>query len=88
MFILSCSQRPRKIGAKYTGSNFAPDEHIQPELAFDYDGKRDRWNGYNTNEHTKMAEDFARLEEVNINLTLTIVKQQALEFYLNMTESY
>lgn len=58
-------QRPRKIGAKYTGSDFAPDEHIQPELAFDYEGKRDRWNGYDPDLHQKVYEEFEQLEEVS-----------------------
>ncbi len=40
-----CLERPRKVGAKFSGSNFAPDEHLQPKLNMDFDGKRDRWNG-------------------------------------------
>jgi hypothetical protein len=47
-----CSERPRKIGAKFTGASFAPDEFMQPELKHDYEGKRDRWNGYNNEEYT------------------------------------
>ena len=39
-------QRPRKVGAKYTGLDIAPDEYVQPNLQLDFDGKRDRWNGY------------------------------------------
>lgn len=38
-----CMERPRKIGAKYTNANIAPDEFTQPELSTDYDGKRDRY---------------------------------------------
>ena len=60
-------QRPRKIGAKYTGDNFAPDEYIQANLSFDYEGKRDRWNGYNPEEHQKVYEQFEKLEAVCIN---------------------
>ncbi|WAR22552.1 SLU7-like protein [Mya arenaria] len=56
-------ERPRKIGAKFTGDNFAPDEHLQSDLAFDYEGKRDRWNGYNPDEHQKIYEDFEKIEE-------------------------
>ncbi|XP_052773363.1 pre-mRNA-splicing factor SLU7-like [Mya arenaria] len=58
-----CLERPRKIGAKFTGDNFAPDEHLQSDLAFDYEGKRDRWNGYNPDEHQKIYEDFEKIEE-------------------------
>ena len=35
-------QRPRRVGAKFTGEDIRPDEHLQPQLSFDYDGKRDR----------------------------------------------
>jgi pre-mRNA-processing factor SLU7 len=42
---IACLERPRKIGAKYSKSNFGRDEIIE-DFEFDYDGKRDRWNGY------------------------------------------
>lgn len=57
-----CMERPRKVGAKYTGMNIAPDEHVQPQLMFDYDGKRDRWNGYNPEEHMKIVEEYAKVD--------------------------
>jgi pre-mRNA-processing factor SLU7 len=40
-----CCERPRKRGAKFSGKNFKPDEYIY-EVPLDYEGKRDRWNGY------------------------------------------
>merc|ERR1711913_16185 len=58
-----CLERPRKIGAKYSGANFAPDESLQPKLALDFDGKRDRWNGYNPDEHREVIEEFKKLDE-------------------------
>ena len=36
-------QRPRRVGAKFTGEDIKGDEHLQPQLSFDYDGKRDRY---------------------------------------------
>lgn len=44
--------------------NIAPDEHVQPQLMFDYDGKRDRWNGYNPEEHMKIVEEYAKVDLV------------------------
>ncbi|PWA47633.1 pre-mRNA-splicing factor SLU7 [Artemisia annua] len=41
----TCMERPRKLGAKWTSKNIAPDEKIET-FELDYDGKRDRWNGY------------------------------------------
>lgn len=42
-----CLERPRKVGARFTGANFAPDEFQQPTLDQTFDAKRDRWNGFN-----------------------------------------
>ncbi|XP_018417417.1 PREDICTED: pre-mRNA-splicing factor SLU7 [Nanorana parkeri] len=57
-----CFERPRKVGAKFNGMNIAPDEHEQPQLMLDYDGKRDRWNGYNPEEHQKIVEEHAKVD--------------------------
>ena len=62
-FYWFCGQRPRKVGAKFTGEHIAPDEYVQPNLDFDFDGKRDRWNGYDTTEHKHIVEDFQKLDE-------------------------
>lgn len=51
-----CMERPRKIGAKFTGAKIAPDEFVQPELSRDYDGKRDRWAGYDPSQHKMVIE--------------------------------
>ena len=45
-----CIERPRKVGAKFTGKDFGRDEHIT-QVELDYAGKRDRWNGYDPNEY-------------------------------------
>jgi pre-mRNA-processing factor SLU7 len=59
-----CVERPRKVGAKYTGSNLAPDEFLQPNLNLTYDGKRDRWNGYENIAHKETIEEYEKLEDV------------------------
>lgn len=40
-----CIERPRKVGAKYSGTNFKGDEKSK-EVGRGYDEKRDRWSGY------------------------------------------
>ncbi|TNN62257.1 Pre-mRNA-splicing factor SLU7 [Liparis tanakae] len=57
-----CLERPRKVGARYTGNSIAPDEHSQVQLDLDYDGKRDRWNGYNPEEHHRIVEEYAKVD--------------------------
>ncbi|EFJ38615.1 hypothetical protein SELMODRAFT_164109 [Selaginella moellendorffii] len=43
--VKSCMDRPRKIQAKWSNLHIAPDEKVE-SFELDYDGKRDRWNGY------------------------------------------
>mgnify|MGYP001951957097 CR=1 FL=1 len=52
-----CVERPRRLGARYTGADFAPDEHLQPYLNLSWDGKRDRWNGVDINWHQERIQD-------------------------------
>ncbi|KAF3941325.1 hypothetical protein ABW19_dt0202819 [Dactylella cylindrospora] len=58
-----CLQRIRKKGAKFTGQDIAADEVIQ-SVELGWDGKRDRWNGYDATQHDELIEEFARMEEL------------------------
>ena len=55
-------QRPRKKGAKFTNTNIAPDEMQQPDLKLDFEGKRDRWNGYDPDNHQEVIDEYAKVE--------------------------
>lgn len=59
----SCFSRPRQKGAKFTQQDIQPDEIIQ-DIKLDFDGKRDRWNGYDNSEYKKSVDAFERMEEV------------------------
>ncbi|KAL1225000.1 Pre-mRNA-splicing factor SLU7-A [Cardamine amara subsp. amara] len=48
------TERPRKVGAKYTNKMIAPDEKIE-SFELDYDGKRDRWNGYDPSTYERIT---------------------------------
>ena len=65
-----CLERPRKVGAKFSGSNFAPDERLMPNLSLTFDGKRDRWNGYDNFAHQEVFDEFKKLEEVRMTKKL------------------
>ncbi|UJR09489.1 hypothetical protein I4U23_013727 [Adineta vaga] len=52
-----CVERPRRLGARFTGTDFAPDEYVQPDINLSYDGKRDRWNGIDINWHQQKLQD-------------------------------
>lgn len=63
-----CMDRPRKVGAKFSGANIAPDEFTQKNLALSFDGKRDRWSGYDPSEHKAVIEEFQIVEEAKRQL--------------------
>ncbi|KAI5801710.1 Pre-mRNA splicing Prp18-interacting factor-domain-containing protein [Peziza echinospora] len=58
-----CLARPRKLGAKWTGKDIEADEVVQ-QIELGWDGKRDRWNGYDPREHDQVVEEYQRLEEL------------------------
>lgn len=60
---VDCMDRPRKIGAKYTGALIAHDEFVQPKIVSDYDGKRDRWAGYDPAAHKDIIEEYQKVED-------------------------
>ena len=57
-----CVERPRAKGAKLTGSDIAPDEAVAPELQLDYEGKHDRYNGYDASEYARVIERYDAVE--------------------------
>lgn len=63
-----CMERPRRIGARFSGAEIAPDEFVQPNLKLDFDGKRDRWNGYDPAEHSGIVEEFQKIEDAKRQL--------------------
>eukprot|EP01135_Chromosphaera_perkinsii_P000097 Nk52_evm48s24 gene=Nk52_evmTU48s24 len=62
-----CMERPRKKGAKWTGKNIKRDEVIT-DVKFTWDGKRDRWNGYDPEDHREVVEEFEKVEEMKNKL--------------------
>lgn len=60
----NCFEKPRAVGAKYNNSNIAEDDFIQPEIETDYDGKRDRWNNYDMSEHSKVLDEYSKVDNV------------------------
>lgn len=57
-----------QTGARFTGQAIAADEYAQPNLSVDYDGKRDRWNGYDPSEHGAIIEEFQKVEDAKRKL--------------------
>lgn len=59
---VDCLERPRKIGAKFTGAQLAFDDFLQPKITSDFDGKRDRWAGYDPSAHREIVEEYQKVE--------------------------
>ena len=74
-----CVERPRRIGARYTGTDFAPDEYVQPDINLSYDGKRDRWNGVDINWHQqKIQDEHRRLADAKKTIKAQKLDEEAL----------
>ncbi|MFQ6628225.1 hypothetical protein Gotur_007931 [Gossypium turneri] len=58
----SCIERPRKKRAKWTNMHIAPDEKIET-FELNYDGKRDRWNGYDPSTYARLIERYETRDE-------------------------
>jgi pre-mRNA-processing factor SLU7 len=73
-----CVERPRRTGARFTGTDFAPDEYVQPDINLSWDGKRDRWNGVDINWHQqKIQDEHARLAEAKKVLKAKTLDEEA-----------
>ena len=60
--VKSCCERPRKIGAKYTGQIVKYDELVE-KLDLNYDAKHDRWNGYDPAMYSSVLNEYEKLQE-------------------------
>ena len=74
-----CLERPRKRGAKWTGKDIKPDELTEnlDHLDYNYDAKRDRWNGYDPASHMAVVERFEAVEEERRRLREEALDAQA-----------
>lgn len=57
-----CVERPRKLGAKFTNKDIAPDEIVNNDLNLSWDGKRDRWNGFHPDEYKRTMSLYDQAE--------------------------
>ncbi|PFH34081.1 putative SLU7 splicing factor [Besnoitia besnoiti] len=57
-----CVERPRSKKAKFTNENLCDDEEVFTDLKLSYDGKRDRYAGYDPSEYKWVIRDFELAE--------------------------
>eukprot|EP00736_Rhodelphis_marinus_P010751 Rmarinus@m.13796 len=86
-----CLERPRKVGAKFTGEDIAADDAALPELELDYDAKRDRWNGFEFSDDRRymglVGERFRILEEERRKLQQQNIETKLKDGKLEKNES-
>ncbi|KAF5101655.1 hypothetical protein D0Z00_000729 [Geotrichum galactomycetum] len=58
-----CLERPRKVGAKYSGLDLRADDNIQ-DIKTTWDSKRDRWNGYDADEYKGVVREFEHEQQI------------------------
>lgn len=57
-----CLERPRKVGARFNPKDIRPDEFVRT-AKLTFDGKRDRWAGYDAEGYAEVVESFEKAEE-------------------------
>ena len=71
-----CTDRPRKVGARYTNADIRSDEVLPASLKLGWDAKRDAYAGYDAAEHKATIERFEANEEERRRIK---AQQQLLE---------
>lgn len=61
----TCIERPRKIGAKYTGKDICRDE-VLIEVDLGWEAKRDQWNGYDAAQYKEVVDEYEMKEQVRL----------------------
>lgn len=51
-----CVERPRQKGAKWTNKHIAADEKIEDIRLETFEARRDRWNGYEASEYSRIMD--------------------------------
>ncbi|KAH9883645.1 Pre-mRNA splicing Prp18-interacting factor-domain-containing protein [Xylariomycetidae sp. FL2044] len=67
-----CMERPRKIGAKWSGKDIQADRVVKDFSTMgssSWDAKRDRWNGYDPNDHRRVIERYDQMDELRQRLS-------------------
>eukprot|EP00123_Amoebidium_parasiticum_P007998 comp18511_c0_seq1/m.19907 comp18511_c0_seq1/g.19907 ORF comp18511_c0_seq1/g.19907 comp18511_c0_seq1/m.19907 type:complete len:528 (-) comp18511_c0_seq1:78-1661(-) len=68
-----CTERPRKIGGKWTGDDLQRDEVVR-DINMNWDSKRDRWNGFNADDYQEIIEEYDKVDAMKLK-----IRQQKVE---------
>lgn len=72
---LQCIERPRKVGAKYTGKDIGRDE-ILMQVEQSWEAKRDKWNGYDASSYMDVIREHAMKEQIKKEMKAELNKEK------------
>jgi pre-mRNA-processing factor SLU7 len=58
----ACLERPRKVGAKFTGKDIQADRTVR-DVKLGYEAKRDIWAAYDTKQYHEVVDEYNLIEE-------------------------
>jgi len=61
----NCVERPRKKKAKYTNKNISKDEYLPRKRNLTWDGKRDRWTGFDVDRYQITIKKWELIEKIS-----------------------
>lgn len=73
-----CMERPRKRGARWSGQGIQPDEVVQ-SIELGFDAKRDRWNGYDAEDHKQLIKEWELVEQERKKIKAKQVDQELVK---------
>lgn len=62
-----CMERPRKVGAKFTGKDIQADRTVR-DVKLGYEAKRDIWAAYDTAQYKEVVDEYNMIEEARRKL--------------------
>ncbi|KAJ4298455.1 mRNA splicing protein [Collariella sp. IMI 366227] len=62
-----CLERPRKVGAKFTGRDIQADRTVR-DVNLGYEAKRDVWAAYDTKQYKEVVDEYNLIEEARRKL--------------------
>lgn len=69
-----CLERPRKVGAKYSGKDIQADRSVR-DVNLGYEAKRDVWAAYDPKNYKEVVEDYQMVEEARRKLIAETVQE-------------
>lgn len=63
-----CLEKPRKVGAKFTGKDIQADDRNLKDVKLGYEAKRDVWAGYDPKQYKEVLDEYNMIEEARRKL--------------------